>query len=291
MKSVEQLNEIASRRLGGLEADGVLWQKITLEATERRRPVAKHVLAFAGACAVAAGALFFVLKGGMPVNVNSPEKLVETLPAGGTEQSAPLTREDAPLSMSAAPGEKGVYSTSGEEGILMLSGAAYRLTDEVVPAELLGEEIGAVTEFTLQPALSDGDAVSSVIPNGGRVCAVKQAPGAAAAEVDGQTRLFERVGYLNRALRAGETLQDTLCRAEDVASLSLAGRVWEGEAARELVRVLLETAEYLNAGGGMGDTLTITLNNGLTLRYAAADDTLYGCGSWYCPEFFRAMSE
>lgn len=292
MKNIDNLDQIASRRLGGLEAGEVLWQKITLEASEAERPsrgrLWKTVAACAGAAAVAAACTVFFLNA-RQAKPETGSLLVQTLPAGESVTQAPPAGSMA-VTMSAVSGGEGIFSAAGEEGLLLLSSAAYRLTDTVVPEKLLGEKIASVTEYTRQPSLSDGDAVSSVIPNGGEVFAVDQAKGAVAAKVEGDYRLLQRVSYLGRAARGGETLEDTLCRPEDAAAVSFGGRVFEGERAAELLRLLYSGAECLDAGCSGSGTLTVTLRNGLPLSVYAGDDTVSACGTWYCPEFFQALT-
>jgi hypothetical protein len=33
------------------------------------------------------------------------------------------------------------------------------------------------------------------------------------------------------------------------------------------------------------------MNNGISLQLLVDDEKLYGCGSWYCPDFFSTFAE
>ena len=62
--------------------------------------------------------------------------------------------------------------------------------------------------------------------------------------------------------------------------------------ANEVIGVLLDHAVLKSADAtARGQTLTVTLDNGLRLQLGVSGDTVTGCGGWSCPEFFEAFEK
>ena len=109
-------------------------------------------------------------------------------------------------------------------------------------------------------------------------------------DVDGVTRLFQRVSYAGRG-PGSQSLEDTFSVRGRVQSLALSG-VGEltGQAANEVIDVLLDHATLVSADQTAArQTLTVTLDSGLKLQLGVSGDTVCGCGGWSCPEFFEAF--
>ena len=90
---------------------------------------------------------------------------------------------------------------------------------------------------------------------------------------------------------AGDSFKDTFSVGGKVKSVTLDGvGTLEGGAADDVMNVLLDCATLKSADAGSArQYLTVTLDNGLRLQLGVAGDTLSGCGSWSCPEFFEAF--
>ena len=115
----------------------------------------------------------------------------------------------------------------------------------------------------------------------------------AAANVNGQMRVFQRVSFGDNALVGRETLDDTLRASSAVAlELSGVGTVNDPAKARQLIGILTANAQFLRAGGGeTNQSLLIQLENGIVLQMAVNGQRLIACGTWACPEFFDAFQE
>ncbi|MBR6571674.1 MAG: hypothetical protein IKK75_14595 [Clostridia bacterium] len=159
---------------------------------------------------------------------------------------------------------------------------------------LLGAELGAVSEFNVEPALASSGIVSNIIACGESIYAVGDRSGALiAANVDGNMRLFQRVSYAGTAIIASETLEDTLCSPDDVLWIDIAGigRVDDPQTARSLMATLLELADYKSTAFSSGASMQIGLTNGLVLQLMAGEDSVSACGVWSCPDFFEEFAQ
>lgn len=289
----KNVKEIADRNLAGLEAGSLLWQKITLEAAEKKRtpvriPVWKPILAGGCALAVAAAAVITVLPRSSTVIQLPGQAIVQNLSAGSDPTAPVLGVTEAPFVMGATPvDDSSLFAAQGDDGLVLMGTRAYRLTADTVPDELLGESLGRITEFTLNPSLSQGKAVSSIVACGEEVFAVRGMEEClAAARVDGVTRLLQRVSYPGHP--GCEDLHQLICAPEEVESLTLNGTLYPQEEAAALVKALLSDCEWMNNGTTGNGTLLIRMQNGLTLRFTVGDETISSCGTWYCPAFFEA---
>ena len=203
MKRLEQLPSIAKKQLGGLEADMTLLCKIRIEAAEKkqkpsRAAVLRPVLAVCAALVICVGAVAALDLGGndghTPVVTS---QMMDSQSAGEAASPTvqPRAMADVPkgsITMSAGmkriAGSLFSQSESASFPLLTLDGATYRMleTPTAVSADLLGEDMGKVSEFNLEPALGSGGVVSNVVSCGEPVYAVGGMGGAlVAAQVDG----------------------------------------------------------------------------------------------------------
>ena len=310
MKRLENLPEIAQRQLGGLEATPTLLGKIKLEAAEKQSPVKsaqvlRPVLAVCCALVLCVGAVTALLPGKDAV-IPQPSPNMLTNRSAGSEiipTEAPRLLGDVPagsISMSAGMRRSAdtLFAEFGSASfpLITLNGATYRLlvSPSAISSSLLGEELGSVTEFNIEPALGSGGVVSNVVSRGEKVYAVSGMNGAlAAANVEGSLRVFQRVSYAGTAIIGRETLEDTLCSADDVKwiEVSSMGRVSDSDRAQQLMETLLEYADYTGTAMSGSGSMQIGLKNGLTLQLVTGDDSVSACGSWSCPDFFEAFAE
>lgn len=305
MKRLEQLPEITEKALGGLTAGQHLKLRIEKAAANpqpQRRPVAAWapVLACALVLAIALGV-------GIPALQPQPETgLISTQPAGqsgsGNEIALlDLNRNTVNIRQRiSAAGEDSLWA-SGENGnfpLIGVNGKYYRMLTVPQDADgaLLGKSVGTVAEFTTEPALSGTDVILSNVAAGNtKVYGVSGMSGTLiAAEVDGQTRIFQRVSFNGSALRGKETLADTLQIAGHITAMELSGvgTVADPAACEALFATLLDCASYQSSGSVSGkQTLLITLDNGLALQLAVKNDKFSACGTWSCPEFFETFED
>ena len=177
-----------------------------------------------------------------------------------------------------------------------MDGATYRMLQSPtgISSSLLGEELGQVTEFNVEPALGTSGMVSNVVARGETVYAISGMSGAlVAAQVDGSTRVFQRVSYAGTAIIGSETLADTLCDPADVEWMDLAGtgRISDVATAQQLMQILVDYADYQSTAMSGSGSLLIGLKNGLTLQLLVSDESVSACGTWSCPEFFEAYAQ
>lgn len=318
MNRLENLPEIAGRHLSGLQADARLLGQIKLTAKEQPvkqrvvkwKPVLASCVAVALCLCIGLWAVPTVFNGGTPNNDPS-STLLGTRPAGdelgdpGVDyQIRALDVPAGSISVGGSPAESGSYRNlfaperNGNFPLVMANDATYRML--ISPSNmkdiLLGESLGEVTEYTLEPALSTGGIVSNTVSAGETVYAVKGMENAmAAAYVKGNLRVFQRVSFAGTAILGSETLADTLAQSARITAMELTGVgvIDDPAIAQSLMQILLDNAEYESASVGSGDTksLLIGLDNGLLMQLMVGDDTLSACGTWSCPEFFDAYQD
>ncbi|MBR4334668.1 MAG: hypothetical protein IKP72_18500 [Clostridia bacterium] len=309
MKSVEErlhtLPDIAEN--SGLNADEQLKRKILRAAREKetpRRAFAPRLAAALCALAVLIGAGAFALpalRGNGPVATQTP--LIESHPAGslsvGEKTALDVPAGSITIRSSRNPSYRSIWApmSGGNFPLIGVNGRYYRmLTNPTsVSGSLLGQSLGTVDTFTSEPALAGRNGVcSNVAAQGETVYAVSGMNGAmAAANVNGQMRVFQRVSFGDNALVGGESLADTLKASNPVAlELSGVGTVNDASAAQRLVSILVSNASFLRAGGSeTNQSLLIQLSNGIVLQMAVNGERLIACGTWACPEFFEAFQE
>ena len=103
-----------------------------------------------------------------------------------------------------------------------------------------------MTEFNVEPALGTSGMVSNVVARGETVYAISGMSGAlVAAQVDGSTRVFQRVSYAGTAIIGSESLADPLCAPADVEWMELAGtgRISDVATAQQLMQILVDYAD------------------------------------------------
>ena len=314
MNRLEKLPDIAQRQLGGLEANTTLLCKIRLEAAERKEKpgvtcVWKPALALCCALVLCLGAVMTLNTDGGPVaaDVSESNVMMASRAAGDeTEEAAPTAqpavKADVPrgsITMSAGAkhsiGSLFAQPAGSSFPLVTLKGATYRMLEspDAISSAMLGAELGAVTEFNLEPALGTSGVVSNVVSTGESIYAVGDMNGAlVAARVDGAIRVFQRVSYAGTAVIGAETLRDTLCAPADVKWIEAEGfgRA-EGEKAQQLMETLLEYATYQSTAFSGSASMQIGLANGLILQLMTGEDSISACGTWSCPDFFEAFAD
>ncbi len=309
MKNVEErlrtLQTIAAE--SGLEADERLKRKILRAVQEKktpRRAFAPRLAAALCAFAVLIGAAAFALpglRGGAPVATQTP--LIESHPAGsvtiGDKTALDVPAGSITIRSSKNPSYRSIWApmSGGNFPLIGVNGRYYRLLTNPtsISGSLLGQSLGTVDTFTSEPALAGRNGIcSNVVAAGETVYAVSGMNGAmAAANVNGQMRVFQRVSFGDNALVGKETLADTLKASGAVAlELSGVGTVNDSAAAQRLVKILTDDASFLRAGGSeTNQSLLIQLSSGIVLQMAVNGERLIACGTWACPEFFEAFQE
>ena len=198
------------------------------------------------------------------------------------------------------PGYRSIWSEvkSGSFPLIGVNGRYYRLLTSPISVDrsLLGNAVGAVSEYTTEPSLSGTDTVlSNVVSAGTKVYAVKGMDGTlVAAEVNGSLRLFQRVSFNGNALRGKEKLADTLQISGHVIAMELSGvgTITDPAVCEKLLTTLLKYASYESSGSiSSKQALLIELDNGLVVQMAVRSDMLAACGVWSCPEFFEAFED
>lgn len=311
MKRLEQLPEVANRQLGGLTATPTLLAKAKLRAAEmpksRRRGMGwRPALAVCAALVLCVGAALWATDGQVPGTQPTPtQNVLGSRSAGDSLPStaAPRTAGDVPvgsLSMSAGSASSSQTLFAQGEGqsfpLITMDGATYRMLQSPsgISSSLLGEELGQITEFNVEPALGTSGMVSNVVARGETVYAISGMSGAlVAAQVDGSMRVFQRVSYAGTAIIGSETLADTLCDPADVEWMELSGkgRISDAATAQQLMQTLLDYADYQSTAMSGSGSLRIGLRNGLTLQLLVSDESVSACGTWSCPDFFEAYDE
>ena len=309
MKNVEErlraLPEIAAS--SGLQADEQLKRKI-LRAAEgsARKPVfqAKRLVPAFCALVVLVGGLAFALprlRGNNSPDIQTP--LIESHPAGSVTVGDKMALDVPPGSISIKssrnPSYRSIWApmSGGNFPLICVDGRYYRLLTNPtsISSSLLGGSLGTVSTFTSEPALAGKSGIcSNAVQAGETVYAVSGMKGAmAAANVNGQMRVFQRVSFGDSALVGGEKLSDTLKASSAVAlELSGVGAINDPATAQRLVNILLSSASFLRAGGSESNqSLLIQLKSGLVLQMAVNGERVIACGTWACPEFFDAFQE
>ncbi|MCE5343790.1 MAG: hypothetical protein LLF96_09475 [Eubacteriales bacterium] len=308
MNRLTDLPEITQRRMGGLTADARLKAKI-LRAADGPAPRRAHfspALAITVAAALCIGLLaILALSPTHPLGTQSKSALLDSRSAGSTaELSSAATDQPqdvaaGSISVGGATESTGDYRNlfaserSGNYPLIMAGNAVYRMLISPTDMDdsLLGSALGEVTEYTLEPALSDGGIISNIVSAGETIYAVRDMNGAmAAAYINGRLRVFQRVSFAGAAVLGGETLRNTLSVTAQATAMELTGVgiVANPVSAQNLLQMLLTDAEYENSSFGTDDTrsLLIALDNGLIVQLMVGADTVSACGTWSCPDFF-----
>lgn len=302
MNRLDTLSDVASRQLGGLKADDKLFLKIRLAAAEQpvKRRGLKPVLAVCAALVVVLGAVLAVTQPAGQQLAGPQNGLMDSRSAGSEPTAEPGLGGSLPqdsLTMSAGVADmSGTLFEAAADGsfpLVTLEGATYRLLKSPAQVEqsLLGDALGEVTEFNVEPALGSGGIVSNAVSVGETVYAIAGMDGAlVAAPMSGSLRLFQRVSYGGKAIIGSQTLGDTLCDPADVTWMEMNGRrVDDTAAAQNLMQTLLDDADYQSTAMTGSGQMQIGLKNGLTLQLLVGDDCVSACGTWTCPEFMQTF--
>ena len=312
MKNVEErlraLPELAESM--GLEADERLKRRILRAAAEKKpargiawRRLAPALCALVVLLGVSAAALpgLWGQKETGPRATDQP--LLASQPAGdlaiGDKLALDVPQGSISIRSSSNPTFRSIWapSSGGNFPLVGVNGRYYRLLTNptAISSSMRGEALGAVDTFTSEPALAGKKGViSNVVAQGETVYAVSGMNGAlAAANVNGQMRVFQRVSFGDSALVGGEKLSDTLKASSAVAlELSGVGAINDPATAQRLVDILVKNASFLRAGGSeTNQSLLIQLKSGLVLQMAVNGERVIACGTWACPEFFDAFQE
>ncbi len=309
MKNVEErlraLPEMAES--SGLQAGEQLKRKILRAAEEKPRAsffTPRRLAPALCALVVLLGVGAFTLpalNGGQPQQENIA--LLSSHPAGNLTVGEKLALDVPPGSISIKPSRNPSYRSiwapmsGGNFPLIGIQGRYYRmLTNPTgISSSLLGQSLGKVDTFTSEPALAGKNCIcSNTVAAGETVYAVSGMNGAlAAANVNGQTRVFQRVSFGDSALVGGEKLSDTLKANSAVAlELSGVGTISDPATVQRLVDLLCSSASFLRAAGSeTNQSLLIQLNSGLVLQMAVNGQRVIACGTWACPDFFDAFQE
>ncbi len=305
MKDLNQLPEAAQRGLAGLTAGQNLKYRILNEAKQPQHRTHNHAWIPAVCCAlVLVIACTVALPGLRTRHAENNGLLIASQPAGQATDTPLLTANGGIVggsvsSRKSAPSYRSIWE-SGQNGnfpMVGIQGSYYRMltTPASVDDSLLGANLGAVEEYTTEPALSGTDVIlSNRCPAGTAVYEINSMGGTlVAAQVDGVNRVFQRVGFNNHALNGGEGLSDTLQISGHVTMMELSdvGTVTDPDTITTLMNTLLENATYKSSGSVSGkQSLLLALDNGLTVQLAVKNDRFSACGTWSCPEFFDAFA-
>lgn len=315
MNRLQDLQEIADRQLGGLKATSNLLANIRLQAAAKSAPKPRQsirpIFAVCLALLLCIGAFGWAVDSAIPGDSTPVPSLLDSQPAGGNSTQQTSSQGDLRALQDVPPGnvsigtavEAPVYRSifaeakGGNFPMVSLNGATYRMlkSPSMVSSDLLGESLGEIAEYTLEPALSDGGIVSNIASQGEAVYAITGMKGAMiAANVGGTMRAFQRVSFAGSAIIGNESLADTLCDPADVLWMELSdvGAIDDSVAASSLMATLLDNASYQSASvsSSGSQSLLIGLKNGMTLQLMKSGDSVSACGTWSCPEFFEAFA-
>ena len=245
MKGVEarlrELPQIAQE--SGLDAGEALKARILRAERRHVRPRYYRAAAILAAAAVLVLATVAV----MPMLHREPAPMLTGQSAGGnTPAQGVLTGDVKGGSVVISSGSIPEYRSIWAKGqganfpLICAEDRYYRMleTPSRISESLIGRELGTVSVYTQEPALSSGGIVSNIVPEGDKVWALSGMEGAmAAAYVNGSLRVFQRVAFSGNAILGGETLRDTL-KAGKVTELALSGvGSVNGQQAEELFKL------------------------------------------------------
>lgn len=314
-KRLKELPGIVDSALGGISADSSLKYKILSSTNQATRKNERSFSRFSIALTSISTCLIVLavslaaypnLLSQKTVPVAPPNNiLIEHSAAGHTDGSAnsqtrallTIPQSSMDISAGANSNVNSFWASGGDNfPLISINGEYYRQINGMDVANLRGESLGAVEEYTEEPALSSsGKVISNIASLGTEVYSVSGLfGGLVAAEVNGTISPFQRVSFAGNAIYDGENLQSTLgFSSSDVQSVQLSGvgSISDSAKAQELVSLLLNNASYVSPSLGSGSQiLQINLKNGAALQMYADDDVYSACGSWSCPDFSQAFA-
>ena len=241
--------------------------------------------------------------GGLPGDEKALPKIMTqaagTLPEGAVLRAWDLPRGSISLGQpGSVPEYQGVWarSSGGNVPLIRVNGAFYRLLSNPtsIDSSMLGASLGSVEVFTDEPALdSTAQTLSNVIPAGTQVSQISGMQGTAvAAQLDGKTRVFQRVSFSGSALLGGEGLSSTLQGSVVGLQLSGVGTVTDPGQVSSLMNMLLGESSYQSGSTRSTDqALLIQYSNGIVLQMSVKDNSLIACGTWSNPGFIEAFAQ
>ena len=302
---LDQLPQVAEETLGGLKADASLYMKIRQRAqAPARKPAFPLRRAVALACSLVLVITLGVIGiGGLPGDEKALPKIM-TQAAGTLPEVAVLRAWDLPrgsISLGqpgSVPEYQGVWAraSGGNFPLIRVNGAFYRLLSNPtsIDSSMLSASLGSVEVFTDEPALdSTAQTLSNVVPAGTQVSQINGMQGTAvAAELDGTTRVFQRVSFSGSALLGGEGLSSTLQGSVVGLQLSGVGTVTDPGQVSSLMNMLLGESSYQSSSTRSTDqALLIQYSNGIVLQMSVKDNSLIACGTWSNPGFIEAFAQ
>ncbi len=305
---LRQLPQEADQALSGLNATPFLKARIDRAVQEQKRGKVFALPKWAPALCCAALVLVLTLalipmgQEQQPGTLINSSTLGDPTAAPAGMRTSDLRNSSAFISASSAkPGYRSIWSDAkgGSFPLIGINGRYYRMltSPNSVDSELLGSQVASIAEYTTEPSLSGTDGVlSNAATAGTAVYAIRGVDDATlvAAQVNGRTRLFQRVSFNGNGLRGQERLADTLALSGKVIAMELSGvgTVTDPAACNDLMRTLLNNASYESSGSiSSKQALLIELDSGLVLQLAVRGDNLAACGVWSCPEFFEAFDD
>ena len=302
---LDQLPQVAEETLGGLKADASLYMKIRQRAqAPARKPAFPLRRAVALACSLVLVITLGVIGiGGLPGDEKALPKIMTqaagTLPEGAVLRAWDLPRGSISLEQpGSVPEYQGVWAraSGGNFPLIRVNGAFYRLLSNPtsIDSSMLGGSLGSVEVFTDEPALdSTAQTLSNVVPAGTQVSQISGMQGTAvAAELDGKTRVFQRVSFSGSALLGGEGLSSTLQGSVVGLQLSGVGTVTDPGQVSSLMNMLLGESSYQSGSSRSTDqALLIQYSNGIVLQMSVKDNSLIACGTWSNPGFIEAFAQ
>ena len=302
MSRLDRLRETADETLAGLEAGPGLRNRILLKARTPVRRTWRRYAAAAAALAVLLAVGLPLLLGNGRVDVRPEDgPLITSMTAGDgsvANERADLSggRSKLTVVQDNAANPQGIWAEgAGSFPMVAFDGRYYRrLTGGSLSEGSLGARVATITEFTREPALSGGGALSNAVPVGTEIFAVNGMGGTlVACHADGELQVFQRVSYNGYALLGGEGLADVLQLRGRIVRMSLSGAgLAEGAEAERLFGILANSAVYESAGSvSASQVLLIELDNGAVVQMVVRNDRLGGCGVWSCPDFIDAFDQ
>ncbi len=306
MNRVEDLKQVADEMLGGLTPSEGSFQRIL---NARTAPVKRHSFSLQRAAALACAFLLVAASGYFalrPEEAALPEMATMSagVPYAAMEESKTavalaVPRGSVTLSKDTSPAYLGLWAQGKGANFPMVAaeGRYYRLLTNPtsIDADMLGASLGSVNAFTDEPALEDASSkvVSNIVPEGTPVYQVRGMENAAAAAmVEGELRVFQRVSFSGNAVLGGERLTDTLGSGSIKAlQLSGVGTVTD-PAAIDTLMGILGNAVYKGSGSkSTKQALLIEYDNHIVLQLGVKDTSLIGCGTFSCPDFITAFAD
>ena len=302
---LDQLPQVAEETLGGLKADASLYMKIRQRT---QAPARKPAFPLRRAVALACSLVLVITLGvigisGLPGDEKALPKIMTqaagTLPEGAVLRAWDLPRGSISLGQpGSVPDYQGVWAraSGGNFPLIRVNGAFYRLLSNPtsIDSSMLGGSLGSVEVFTDEPALdSTAQTLSNVIPAGTQVSQINGMQGTAvAAQLDGNTRVFQRVSFSGSALLGGEGLSSTLQGSVVGLQLSGVGTVTDPGQVSSLMNMLLGESSYQSSSTRSTDqALLIQYSNGIVLQMSVKDNSLIACGTWSNPGFIEAFAQ